>query len=236
MQRGLSKSSSSPSLTQLSWSRRPDPLMGTLRACPGGWSRETSKQESVKRRFPIGRCDSNPISHPQHFPSSVESASSAVVPKNDKKGNEASVVETAAESRGLKEIMVFTAARVVSGVGPSGLQSCGLRVRCFEDRLLLAQKSGGVITLPFKQITHAELDGKTSSIKLHLGMLPDSGAAYPPGPLRIELQNAADVTLLRRVVWPLLMRAVLRPREPREHGNLKLGGLSCGPSLVWSHA
>lgn len=128
-----------------------------------------------------------------------------------------------------REIFAFTASKICSptaqGTGPH-------RVRCFEDRILVAQQLGNV-ALPFKQISHAELDGKSCSMKLHLGTL-SAGAAdaqqYPSGLLRIELQSAADLAMLRQTVWPTLVRSLLRPG-----GTRSVFGQTCGPSLVWSH-
>lgn len=190
--------------------------MGTVRACPGGWSREWPKRNVVVRR-----CEQTA------WPPHTHTAQLNLAPLSTRETQ--SETPKTSES-GVREIMAFTASRVVSGFG--GRPGTGQRVRCFEDRLLVTHTSG-VLTLPFRQITHAELDGRCFSVKLHLGMLDGFGPAYPPGLLRIELQNAADLALLRQAVWPLLMRAVL---QPRENQSVRCGSLSRGPSLVWSHA
>eukprot|EP00435_Cladocopium_sp_Y103_P062709 s347_g24.t1 len=138
----------------------------------------------------------------------------------------------ASQSSPEREIFTFTASKIGRQAGAQGTGPH--RVRCFEDRMLVTQQLGNV-TLPFKQITHAELDGKSCSIKLHLGTSGIGGAdagtqQFPPGLLRIELQNAADLAMLRQAVWPTLVRSLLRPG-----GNRSLFGRTCGPSLVWSH-
>ena len=219
MQRGaLPKSSSSPSLTQLSWARsRPnDALLGSVRSCSGGWTNATSTRKNVSK---IG-----PQPAPIQMPPMKQNQQLPV--------NSAPVSQSSPE----REIFTFTASKIsrqaagAQGTGPH-------RVRCFEDRMLVTQMTQqlGNVALPFKQITHAELDGKSCSIKLHLGTSGIGGAdagtqQFPPGFLRIELQNAADLAMLQQAVWPTLVRSLLRPG-----GNRSLFGRTCGPSLVWSH-
>ena len=190
MQRcALSKSSSSPSLTQLSWTRsKPnDALLGSVRSCSGGWTSTTTPKDGIKNGPTVQTTQQNA---PQ-------------------------MVSLAAPKAPERDIFTFTA----SLAGAQGTQ----QVRCFQDRMLVTPG----ITLPFKQITHAELDGKSCSIKLHLGMCGISEAQqFPPGLLRMQLQNAADLAMLRQTLWPTLVRSLLRPDNRSQ---------TRGPSLVWSH-
>ena len=210
----LSKSSSSPSLTQLSWERsRSNGLLGSVRSCSGGWTTNGSSRSTTLRKNMNKVC-------PTPAPTQFESPSV-----------QQGMLQTVAAQAFEREVFAFTASKILQ----AGAQGTGPhRVRCFEDRMLVAQRFGN-ITLPFKQITHAELDGRSSSLKLHLGMtgmLADATVQqYPPGLLKIELQSAADLAMLRQAVWPTLMRYLLRPG-----GNKAPFGHSRGPSLVWSHA
>lgn len=219
MQRSaLSKSSSSPSLTQLSWERssRSNGLLGSVRSCSGGWTTMTngSSRSTTSLRKNMNKVCSTP-------------AASQFESPNVQQG----MLQTVAAQALEREVFAFTASKILQ----AGAQGTGPhRVRCFEDRMLVAQRFGN-ITLPFKQITHAELDGRSCSLKLHLGMtgmLCDATVQqYPPGLLKIELQSAADLAMLRQAVWPTLMRYLLKPG-----GNKASFGHSRGPSLVWSHA
>eukprot|EP00434_Breviolum_minutum_P018668 symbB.v1.2.016471.t1/scaffold1252.1/size200744/19 len=199
MQRSaLSKSSSSPSLTQLSWERssRSNDLLGSVRSCSGGWTTMTngSSRSTTSLRKNMNKVCSTP-------------AASQFEPPNVQQG----MLQTVAAQALEREVFAFTASKILQ----AGAQGTGPhRVRCFEDRMLVAQRFGN-ITLPFKQITHAELDGRSCSLKLHLGMtgmLCDATVQqYPPGLLKIELQSAADLAMLRQAVWPTLMRYLLKP-------------------------
>ena len=217
MQRGLPKSSSSPSLTQPR-SRLHDALLGSVRSCGGGgWTNATA---ATTRKDGPSKIAPPALQMPPMQPNQQLPKSAPV-----------------SQSFNEREIFTFTASKISRQAGAQGTGPH--RVRCFEDRMLVTQTQQlGDIAIPFKQITHAELDGKSCSIKLHLGISgiggfggADAGTQqFPPGLLRRGLQNAADLAMLRQAVWPTLVRSLLRPG-----GNRSLFGRTCGPSLVWSH-
>ena len=112
----------------------------------------------------------------------------------------------------------------------------------FMDKIVISPGSlADGTTLDFARIGHAELDGKTCSLKLRV-VAPDGSQrfrsrealnGFPAGYLQIELEQS-DFDTLRCLAWPLLLRAVFSERS--EGAAAKPAGPPRGPSLVWSHA
>ena len=224
---GLTRSCSAPGLNPRPASQvagRTQP--GALRRCPGSWGsfRPDSSHFNARDVARTLRVNQRPQT------ADLQTASAQHVPLAQHK------LELG------RNICEFNAKHVTlpgpsTGPGGGSLQ----KVQFFSDKIIvfpgpLADHIHGT-ALDFSRIGHAELDGRTCSLKLRLagpqGTEKRSGGCSPSGYVAIQLEQS-DFDTLRSLVWPLLLQSVVAERKVSL--GTKFKGPLRGPSLVWSHA